>query len=80
MKYYAKITGPNKSNKKIFVEIWETEVVDEITYDKRVKEKSFWTIFFAKNWIEKTIIKLTIKNKMKYFFIKDDDIIRKELT
>jgi hypothetical protein len=80
MKYYAKITGPHKKNKRIFVEIWETEIVDGVTYDKRIKEKTFWTIFFAKNWIEKSIIKLTTKNKMRYFFIKDEDIIREELT
>jgi hypothetical protein len=79
MNHYAKITGPHKSSKKIFVEIWETEVIDGITYDKKIMEKSFWTITFAKNWVEKNLIKLTTKNKTKHFFIKDEDVIRKEL-
>jgi len=79
MRYYAKITGPHKGGKKIFVEIWETEFVDGVTYDNKIKEKSFWTIFFAKSWIERSMIKLITKNQMKHFFIKDEDIIRKDL-
>jgi hypothetical protein len=80
MNHYAKITGPHKGNKKIFVEIWETEVIDEITYDTKIMEKSFWTISFAKNWVEKTLIKLTTKNQLKHFFIKDEDVIRKDMS
>jgi hypothetical protein len=80
MKYYAKITGPHKGGKKIFVEIWETEYVDGVTYDNKIKDKSFWTIFFAKNWIERNMIKLVAKNQMRYFFIKDEDIIREDLS
>jgi hypothetical protein len=80
MEYYAKMTGPHKGGKKIFVEIWKTENIDGITYDEKACERSFFTMTFAKNWAQTKMMKLIMKNEMKYFFIKDEDVIRKELS
>jgi hypothetical protein len=80
MEYYAKMTGPHKGGAKIFVEIWKTENIDGVTYDEKIAEKSFFTMTFAKNWAETKIMKTMMRNEMKYFFIKDEDIIRKDLS
>ena len=80
MKYYVKMTGPQRGGRKIFVEIWKTETIDDVTYDEKIKEKSFFTMTFAKNWAHTQVMKMIMKNEMKYFFIKDEDIIRKDLS
>jgi hypothetical protein len=79
MKYYAKLTGPNPGGKKIYVEIWKTDTIDETNYDEKIAQKSFWTMGGAKRWSEKQIMKNIMSNQLKYFFIKDEDIIREEL-
>jgi len=80
VQYYVKMTGPSRGSKKIFVEIWKTECVDEVTYDEKISKKSFFRMSSAKKWAESRIMKLIMKNEMKYFFIKDEDIIRRDLS
>jgi hypothetical protein len=79
MQYYVKMTGPHRGSKKIFVEIWKTENVDGVTYDEKISQKRFFRMSSAKKWAESKIMRLIMKNEMKYFFIKDEDIIRKDL-
>jgi hypothetical protein len=80
MKYYAKITGPHPGGSRIYVEIWEVQEEDGFVVDNLLKSKKFFTYRKAKKWIDATIMSLIAKNKMQYFFIKDTDIIRKELS
>ena len=80
MRYYAKMTGTHPSGNKIFVEIWEAEPFDDdSTFDRMIYRKKFWRYSSAKKWAEKQIMKLVMKNKLEYFFIKDEDIIRREI-
>lgn len=80
MKYYAKMTGPHSGGWKVYVEIWEIEENDGFVIDNMIKCKTFFTHYGAKKWIEKTIMKLVMKNKMHHFFITDVDIVRKDLV
>ena len=80
MQYYIKMTGPHRGSKKIFVEVWKAEDIDGVTYDEKIYQKRFFRISSAKRWSESKIMRLMMKNEMKYFFIKDEDIIRKDLS
>lgn len=76
MRYYAKLSGPHPGGYKIFVEIWEAEPIGESTIDSKVASKSFWRYTSAKRWIEKEIMRRTMKNKLQHFFISDEYVIK----
>jgi hypothetical protein len=76
MKYYAKISGPYQKYGRVYAEVWQAEPLGDSFLDKRIFKKTFWTQYGAKKWSEKKIMKLVMENKMKYFFIKDEDVIR----
>jgi len=80
MQYYAKMTGPAPGSNKIYVQVWEVESSDGFVVDKMIRSKTFFTYWGAKKWTEKTIMKLLMKNKLKYFFISDEDVIRKDIA
>jgi hypothetical protein len=79
MSYYAKLVPPCSKRKKIYVEIWKSTPIGDSEYDELVSHKLFWTFGRAQKWSNKELLRYNMKDKMKYVFIKDEDILRKEL-
>jgi hypothetical protein len=80
MKYYAKISFLNSGLKRIHAEIWKTSFIDESNYDEKICEKYFFRFGSSKRWSEKNITKLFLKENFPCIFIKDVDLIKKELV
>jgi hypothetical protein len=79
MRYYAKISFLNSGFRRIHAEIWETSHIDETNYDIRILNKKFFKFSSAKKWSEKSLLKSTLSENFSHVFIKDIDLIKREL-
>lgn len=78
MKYYAKILNESNGSKRLHVEIWETSLIDESKYDKKIQCKMFFRFSSAKKWAENKIFELSVKDSSHVFII-DDNITRRNI-
>jgi hypothetical protein len=79
MKYYAKIVNLPPKKKKIYVEIWKTTPLGDSSYDDLVSYRFFWTFGGAQRWANKELLRYNMMDKPKHIFIRDEDVLRKEI-
>ena len=53
--YYGRFHGPQTG--RVYAEIYKSSKDDGLTLDERVEARRFWTLWGAKRWIDKTILK-----------------------
>jgi len=73
--YYGRFHGPETG--RIYAEIYKSSQDDGLTLDERVEARRFWTLWGAKRWIDKTILKLCCDNP-EWYYVEQEKLVNKK--
>ena len=74
--FYGRFHGGGKFGNH-YAEVYKSTHDDGLTLDERVDARRCWTLWGAKRWIDKTILKLCCDNP-DWYYVDQDSLINKK--